>query len=141
VLLFPLTALEHESVGQNKFGKIISFTVVVSIVTAVAAVFIFPYFIHYAVGDGYAASYLPFVYLLPGVLVFSINILLAARLAGKGNTTINMQGSALCFIIILLLDIWLIPSFNIKGAAIASSIGYSVSTLFVIIKYRKWISA
>lgn len=137
-LLYPLTALEHESVNENKFKKMVVATAAVNIIAAIIAVIVFPYFIHYVVGDSYLKSYMPFVYLLPGIVLFSVNILLAARMAGKGNIVINMQASAICFFVILLLDLWLIPAMNIKGAAIATSIGYSVSTVFAIIKYRRW---
>ncbi|HTB52524.1 MAG TPA: polysaccharide biosynthesis C-terminal domain-containing protein [Ferruginibacter sp.] len=139
LLLFPLIALEHESVTEDKFKKILKRTVIASVVGAIAAVGAFPVFIHYVMGDIYMPSYIPFIYLLPGVLFFTINILLATRMAGRGNIKINMQASAICFIFILLLDIWLIPMLDIKGAAIASSIGYTISTLYTIIKYQQWI--
>jgi O-antigen/teichoic acid export membrane protein len=131
--------LEHKSVSQKKFSVMILYTIAGSVLTAIAAIFIFPLFIDFTIGEAFRASYQPFLFLLPGVVLFSINILLAARLAGKGNVFINMQGAALCFIIILILDLWLIPQKSSTGAAIASSIGYGSSTLFVIFKYRNWI--
>ncbi len=137
-LLFPLTALGHQSVSEKKFFRIIAMAVACSLVTAIAAIFIFPFFIDIAVGALYRDSYFPFLFLMPGIVMWSVNILIAARLAGEGNVSINLQGSALCFILILVLDFWLIPSKAAVGAAVASSIAYSCSTIFVIVKYLKW---
>jgi O-antigen/teichoic acid export membrane protein len=49
---------------------------------------------------------------------------------------INLWVSLICFVFILLLDIFLIPLYGISGAAIASSIAYIVSTFYVIYKYK-----
>jgi O-antigen/teichoic acid export membrane protein len=139
LLLFPLTALEDESLDNKKFAKYLIYTMVGGTITALIAIIVYPFFIDKIVGNAFHSSYLPFLYLLPGVLLFSLSILLSARLAGKGYVMVNMKGSALCFIIILVLDIWLIPLKSSVGAAIASSIGYTAATLFTIVQYRKWI--
>jgi O-antigen/teichoic acid export membrane protein len=141
LLLFPLTALEDSSIDGKKFRQCIIYTIAGSIVTALIAVIVYPLFIEKTAGVAFLLSYQPFLYLLPGVLLFTVNILLAARLAGKGNVIVNMQASAFCFIIILGLDLWLIPLKSGTGAAIASSIGYSAATIFTIFKYKKWSNA
>jgi O-antigen/teichoic acid export membrane protein len=140
LLLFPLTALEDETISGKKFRQYMLYTILGGTFAALIAVCAYPFFIDKIMGSAFNSSYLPFIYLLPGVLLFSINILLSARFAGKGNVLVNMQASAICFIIILGLDIWLIPMKSAAGAAIASSVGYAGSTLFLIIKYTKWVS-
>jgi O-antigen/teichoic acid export membrane protein len=59
-------------------------------------------------------------------------------LAGIGQVNINRQGSVVCFVVILILDLVLIPKWGITGAAIASSVGYIVSTCYVVYKYVKF---
>lgn len=140
LLLFPLTALEDNSISGKKFGQYMLYTIGGGSIAALIAIWTYPFFIDKILGNAFNSSYLPFIYLLPGVLLFSLNILLSARFAGKGNVLVNMQASAICFIIILGLDIWLIPLKSAAGAAIASSVGYAASTLFLIFKYTKWVS-
>lgn len=140
LLLFPLTALEDETISGKKFRQYMLYTILGGSIAALIAIWAYPFFIDKIMGTAFNSSYLPFIYLLPGVLLFSINILLSARFAGKGNVLVNMQASAICFIIILGLDIWLIPMKSAAGAAIASSVGYAASTFFLIAKYTKWVS-
>lgn len=139
LLLFPLTALKDTAIIEKQMMKKAFIFFIISLIAAAAAILLYPVFIHYTVGDVYLTSYRAFVYLMPGILLFSITIFLASILAGKGKVGINMQASAICFISILLLDIWLIPIKGIEGAAIASSIGYSLSSIYAIIKYRECI--
>jgi O-antigen/teichoic acid export membrane protein len=140
MLLFPLTALDDESISGKKFRQYMLYIIVGGSIAALISVWVYPFFIDTIMGSAFNASYLPFLYLLPGVLLFSINILLSARFAGKGNVLINMKASAICFIVILGLDIWLIPMKSAAGAAIASSVGYAAGTSFLIYKYIKWVS-
>jgi O-antigen/teichoic acid export membrane protein len=137
-IVFPLSALQQGQMDAVKFKRLLRITVLVSVSAAVIAVLLFPWFVTSTAGTGYAPAYNLFVILLPGVLLFAINILLASKLAGAGNVRINMYASALCFAIILVLDFWLIPAHGATGAAIASSIAYAVSSIVVIIKYFTW---
>ncbi len=132
---FPLAALKHSSMDIYKktIVKILAFTLVTSFI----AILLYPVFIKYFVGESYMGSFYPFVYLLPGVILFSVNILLAAKFAGDGNVAVNLVASTICFVIVLALDILLIPHFGIKGAAIASSIAYTCSSIFAILWFFK----
>ncbi len=139
LLLFPLTALKHDSVSEKKFNRMILLSVIITLTGSVFSIFVYPPMVNFIMGNEYNESYTYFIYLLPGIIFFSINILLAARMAGKGNVYINLQAAAICFLIVLILDFLLIPGMKGKGAAIATSIGYSISSIFVFIKYMKWI--
>ena len=80
---------------------------------------------------------------MPGYIFFCFTIILAAYFAGKNKLLVNLMGSSICLAVILVLDLWLIPSIGMKGAAIASTVGYSVSglySLFVYFLHRKRIS-
>ncbi len=138
-LLFPLTALKHESASSANFKKIIKIFSFITIAGILLAVFIYPFAIKIFVGNAFSESYVYFLFLLPGVVLFSINIILAARLAGHGNVQINLEAAIICFVIMLLLDYLLIPSMKGKGAAIATSIGYSISTVYIVVRYFQWI--
>ncbi|MEI9946543.1 MAG: polysaccharide biosynthesis C-terminal domain-containing protein [Chitinophagaceae bacterium] len=53
----------------------------------------------------------------------------------KGRLYVNLAGSVICLFLVLLLDFWLIPGYGIKGAAIASSIAYTVSAIYQVWKF------
>lgn len=133
-IFFPLISIGE--INNNYFKKVLFKILIFSIITGILANFIYPYFIQTFVGNEFAESYFPFILLLPGVIFFSLNILLAAKYSGEGSVSINLKAAMFCFIIIFILDFTLIPKFGINGAAIASTIAYSSSTIYAIKQYN-----
>jgi len=69
------------------------------------------------------------------VMLFSIATLLAAFFGGRNQLHVNLWGSVLCLGVIGSLDLILIPVYGMRGAAIASSIGYSITGIYFLIQY------
>ncbi len=101
------------------------------VIAALLAAWAIPLFF----GESFFESLSPFVNLLPGYLLFSVNILLAAYFAGINRLRINFIGSTICFLLVLLLDLWLIPLYGMAGAAIASSVAYAAATFYSIFQF------
>lgn len=95
--------------------------------------FIYTYFL----SPDYFKGFTPLLYMLPGFYFFSILLLLAAYFSAKKILWVNLAASSICFLIIVILDIILIPLWGIKGAAIANTIAYSSSALFTIIMFLR----
>lgn len=136
-IIFPLIILKDETVNQANFRKLVKFTILILLVIAVIMAIVYPLVIVPILGNSYTYSYTLFLYLVPGALFFAINLLIGSKLSAKGFAKVNMQASVICFLLILILDLLLIPTFAGKGAAIASSIGYSLSSLYSYLKYRQ----
>ncbi len=84
-------------------------------------------------GEPFRPSISALLWLLPGIVVFSIANVLAAYLAGIGKPRLNLYVSGVSLIITVALDLVLIPKLNIVGAAIASSVSYAVSASMLVI--------
>ena len=84
-------------------------------------------------GEAFRPSVAALLWLLPGIVVFSVVNVLAAYIAGIGKPRLNMWVSGVSLIITVALDLALIPKLNIVGAAIASTVSYSVSAGMVIV--------
>ena len=84
-------------------------------------------------GEAFRPSIMALVWLLPGIVIFSVANVLAAYIAGIGKPRLNLLVSGLSLIVTIGLDIALIPRMNIVGAAIASTLSYSLSALLLII--------
>lgn len=131
-IIFPQTADNKIVNYELRVVTLVRITVaILFLAELVALVFARP-IIPFVFGIAYQRSVAPFIYLLPGIFLFSINILLAAYYAGKKQLHVNFIGSTMCFLIVLFLDLVLIPRYGINGAAIASTIAYSVSGLYFI---------
>lgn len=84
-------------------------------------------------GEAFRPSVAALIWLLPGIVVFSIVNVLAAYIAGIGKPHMNMWISGISLVITVALDLALIPKLNIVGASIASTVSYSVSALMTTI--------
>jgi Na+-driven multidrug efflux pump len=70
--------------------------------------------------------------MVPGYLLFIITTLFAAYFSANRLLKINLYGSILCFVSMVLLDLILIPGMSYKGAAIANLLAYSITTIYFI---------
>lgn len=84
-------------------------------------------------GEAFRPSIMALVWLLPGIVVFSVANVLAAYIAGIGKPRLNLLVSGVSLIVTIALDFVLIPRLNIVGAAIASTTSYSLSALLLIV--------
>lgn len=76
--------------------------------------------------------YLPFVLLTPGILAIAVLYPYTAFYAGSNRIMVNIKGALCALVVIVLLDLLLIPHWQIAGAAVASSIGYIVYQCWVM---------
>jgi O-antigen/teichoic acid export membrane protein len=88
-------------------------------------------------GEAFRPSIAALVWLLPGIVVFSIANVLAAYIAGIGKPHLNLWVSGISLVITIALDLILIPKLNIVGASIASTVSYSVSAVMLIVFFTR----
>lgn len=88
-------------------------------------------------GDSFSGMYLPFLWLIPGILSLSGIFTLTAYFAGKDRIKVNINGSLLALLVIVPGDMLLIPLYGIEAAAIVSSIGYLVYQVYIIAVFKK----
>jgi O-antigen/teichoic acid export membrane protein len=84
-------------------------------------------------GEAFRPSIMALIWLLPGIVVFSVANVLAAYMAGIGKPRLNLLVSGVSLIVTIALDLALIPKLNIVGAAIASTVSYSLGALLLIV--------
>nr|WP_304216779.1 flippase [Fredinandcohnia onubensis] len=88
-------------------------------------------------GKEYIESSLAIKFLLPGIVLFSVDRILSNDLAGRGKPEINMNVSIFTVISNIVLNIILVPIYGILGAAIATSITYSLATIIKLFIFKK----
>lgn len=86
------------------------------------------FLIHLFYGESFSLAYWPLVLLLPGLILFnSIDLLGSFFNLHLGKPMINFRIHMISVIINVILNIILIPKYNIKGAAVASAFSYSLN--------------
>ena len=88
-------------------------------------------------GEAFRSSIDALLWILPGIVAFSIVNVLAAFLAGIGKPRLNLIVSTISLAATISLDLVLIPRFDIVGAAIASSVSYILSATITVAFFIK----
>ena len=89
--------------------------------------------------DVYYKGFFSLLIMLPGYLVYIVNIILAAYFSANRLLWVNLYGSILCCVLMLLFDLLLIPRLNYIGAGIANLLTYSITIIFIIFQAKKFI--
>jgi O-antigen/teichoic acid export membrane protein len=97
--------------------------------------FLLKYLIPLLYGELFTRSFDVVLYLMPGVYFMIAFKLLNGDLAARGYPQIAFYIFSFGAILNIILNIYLIPIFNIEGAAIASSISYIFCSIIFTIKY------
>lgn len=127
--------LYHASANSKDAPQITAQTtrvamVFVTLTTAGLAVVAYP-FIILVHGPAFQPAVLPLIILMPGVWMLSLGKLLGVYLASINRPEIGTYAGIISLVVTLFLDLWLIPQLGIPGAALASSVSYTVSTLVI----------
>lgn len=131
-LIIPALKNEDQKLTDSKFISLCRvsfyFHIALTLLLIIAALIIYKLFLPSIYFDGF----LSLLIMTPGYLIFTITTLLAAYFSANRLLKINLVGSVLCCILMIMLDLLLIPSLSYKGAAIANLIAYSATTAYFI---------
>jgi len=134
-IILPMVASSREKFTVDRLVALTRVTIFVSLIIGVISVIIVPWLLPFLFGHEFESSISIFFLLLPGIILFSIATLFASYYAGVNRLWVNFTGSAICLVIITVLDLILIPKQGMYGAAIASSIGYGVTGLYYATRF------
>jgi O-antigen/teichoic acid export membrane protein len=136
-MLIPLIASPATDFKQRDIMRLVRAINFFNILVIVAIVLIALFMYHFFLPEKFSNGFLPLLFMIPGYYFFSINILLAAFFSSKRLLWINFIGSAICFVVIIMADLILIPRLGIKGAAFADSIAYIAAAIYSIVSFTK----
>jgi len=134
-ILFPKVASTSESSATIMTARVNRNTL---LMTAITALFlgVFGYWlIYFLYGSEFLPSYSGLLWLLPGIVAFTVVKILYSDLAGRGHPEIGSYITGGAVIATLIFDFLLIPKGGLVGAAQASTLAYTVSAIFCVIVY------
>ncbi|MCH6556113.1 MAG: oligosaccharide flippase family protein [Chloroflexi bacterium] len=136
VLLPRLTQMDSER--AREMTPLISRNILlVSIAAAAALMAVSPILIRVLFGGDFTPAQIPLLLLMPGVIAASAGRVLGSYLFSQGRVIYNTYATFIALGVTLALDLVLIPTLGIEGAAIASSIAYVVSLAATLYWYRQ----
>jgi O-antigen/teichoic acid export membrane protein len=103
-----------------------------SVVLLVAA----PYLIPFMYGEEYAASTIPFLLLLPGIVLLGTDRVLVRYFTATDQQMPNVITRAISLAVNVVLNWLWIPTWGISGAAAAALVSYVVDALLIVWVFR-----
>jgi O-antigen/teichoic acid export membrane protein len=139
MIVFPESAAKGRSPAQLQamIEQVALSVVLITGTGALVAGLLAPTVIPWVFGKDYAGSVVPFVILLPGVVLWSYMSVISNSLAGMGCQNVNIRGALLCLSINITGDMLAIPRWGAQGAALASTIAFSCTALFTVAAYKR----
>ncbi|MCK8604363.1 flippase [Desulfoferrobacter suflitae] len=93
--------------------------------------------IQFLFGEAYIDTLEPLLILLPGIILLSLSRILANDIAARGRPELNFYSAIIVVLINVVGNILLIPMVGVSGAAIATTVAYTVDAVLRIIMYAK----
>ena len=136
VLLPRLTQMDSKR-AQEMTPLISRNTLLVSVGAAAVLMAASPVLIRIFFGSAFDAATVPLLLLMPGVVAASATRVIGSYLFSQGRVIYNTYATFIALGVTLALDLILIPTLKVEGAAIASSIAYVVSLAATLYWYRQ----
>ncbi|MEE3233986.1 MAG: polysaccharide biosynthesis C-terminal domain-containing protein [Candidatus Latescibacterota bacterium] len=74
---------------------------------------------------GYEQAYEPLIWMLPGLIFLGVGSVLNTKLAGLGYPAVTQWAPAIALAMNIGLNMYFLPKFGLRGAALATSISYA----------------
>jgi len=88
-------------------------------------------------GSAFLPALKPLWILLPGIVALSIPKVLSNEIAGRGKPIVGTIAAGISVAVNIPLNLLLIPKMGISGAALASTVSYSVAAVVVLAAFLK----
>jgi O-antigen/teichoic acid export membrane protein len=135
--LFPRTARTAGAEADNFTCMILRQVSLITVAAALLIALASPIAIPLIFGGRFAPSIAVVWWILPGTVALSLGKVVAADLAGRGLINHLPVSAVIGLMLTLALDFLLIPRLGIQGAAVASSIAYLGSGVYLLAVIRR----
>ncbi len=88
-------------------------------------------------GEAFRPAADPLPYIVVGVCLMSIFVLLTRNFTSRDKQVVNITASGIALLINIALNVYLIPHMGIIGAALATSVSYTVATVILAGAYLR----
>lgn len=137
-VIYPMTASAENKLSIKDFiNKVTRVTLYLVIFCSIVLVFISKPLVVLLLGKDFIETAYALILLLPGISIFSVSKIISNYLAGIGEVMKNTIASSISCIATIILNLTLIPTIGIRGAAIATSISYVIFTTVVLFYYLR----
>ena len=128
-VLAPHVAEASEGGADRATGSVGRIVLAATVFASAALAVLAPLLVNILFGARFAPSVVAIWLLLPGVVAISVGRILSGYLLGRNQQRVDLLATASGLVVTLILDVALIPRYGFAGAAVASSVAYTVTLL------------
>jgi O-antigen/teichoic acid export membrane protein len=137
-VLFPrLTAITDSGRQVAEAAQTMRLTLALAIIMSSGLAFLAPWFVSVMFGPKFGPVVEAVWLLLPGVTIFCLARILCSYLAAIGKPHLNLLISILGTLVTVAGDVILIPKLGINGAALVSTVSYTLSGMVALYFFRR----
>ncbi len=137
-IVFARSAVsKNDNLFSFKVAQLLRLSFILVGLLAIVLIFISPFLIVGMYGREFYDSIRVLQILLPGVVILTIYKVMNMDLAGKGKPWISMKAMIPALIINVVINVLLIPKYGATGAAISSTLSYSIAGFLFLYFYSK----
>jgi O-antigen/teichoic acid export membrane protein len=135
LVLFPRVSASDPRETNRLTPRVLRWTLLLTLAGALALTLVGPMVIRTIFGARFAGAYVPMLILLPGVVLLGGGKVLTSAIAGRGHPGLNSINAAAALVVTLGGNLLLVPRYGISGAALASSVAYTLNFLLAVFFY------
>ena len=132
LVLFPRVSSSSSLEANQISSKVCRNTLAVVLFLSLGLLLSGKFLIVLLFGAQYLPAANPLFILLPGTIALSISQVLSNDLIGRGRPELGMYATFLSLVATIILDFALIPTLGVSGAALASTVAYSLGALAIL---------
>jgi O-antigen/teichoic acid export membrane protein len=137
-IIFARSAVSKDNLAfSHKVAQLLRLSIIAIGILCVFLIFFSDFLIIGLFGIKFEGSVTVLKYLIPGVLFLTIFKVMNMDLAGKGMPSVSLKAMVPGLVINIVANLLLIPKYGANGAAIASTISYTISSLLFLHFYSK----
>jgi len=138
LVLFPKISNENNKKNLKNFTPIVCRNILfITFLGLILLFFLSKIIITTFYSITFANAIIPFKILTIGILTLSGWKILANDIYGRGKASLNIYINATALTLNIILNIILIPKYGINGAALASSISYTIAFIIMLFVFSK----
>ena len=136
-VLFPRTASSDPETASQFTPVVARLAAFITIVAAVGLFLVSRPLITLFYSEEFLPSLYPLWILLPGMVSLGYAGVIHSDLSGRGKPYYSTYGAVVSLFVTVGLDLWLIPRWDITGAALASSVAYTINAAMAVYFYLR----
>jgi O-antigen/teichoic acid export membrane protein len=136
-VLFPRLAGSDASRAHEATTIVCRYTVTLMACGAVAYAIAGPWALRVLFGPRYEGSIAPMLALLPGVVMMGFYLILTRNFTSRNRQGVNVLAASSALVMNVILNVVLLPTMGIVGAALASVGSYGLASVILIVAFLR----